>query len=237
MSLNTPVTILLAALPAIALLFYIYYKDKVNKEPISLLLKLFVFGMLIVIPVIIVEQIIDIFISFIPRGSIVSASLEAFICAALTEELFKYLVVKKLTWNYPAFDSTFDGIVYCACVSLGFAAVENVMYALSMGSHVLPYRAVLAIPGHFAFSLAMGVLYSRAKHIDAYNKNVGASYDYKPYLRYALIIPVVFHGFYDFCLMVKYEAFLLVYALFITFMYRYILKTIKVNSRNDRLFL
>ena len=35
-----------AVLPALALMFYVYKKDKVEKEPVGLIVRLFVFGMI-----------------------------------------------------------------------------------------------------------------------------------------------------------------------------------------------
>ena len=238
MAFNVLIIIALAILPALFILFRLYYKDAVNKEPISLLIKLFFFGVLIAIPVYLIEVFVEVYVlSLIPVRSLIYSFLEAFICVALTEEGFKYLAVKCTTWDLPEFDSTFDGIIYCAFVSLGFASIENIAYAYNMGVNVLPYRALLSIPGHLAFSLTMGVFYSKAKQIDKFNKEFTASYDYKYYLKHALLFAVLFHGFYDFCLMVDNDIFLVIYFIFVVFMYVYIFKTIRYNSKNDRLFL
>ena len=49
----------LALLPAIALVVWIYRQDKVEKEPGGLLWKIFLFGVLSVIPAMILEIILD----------------------------------------------------------------------------------------------------------------------------------------------------------------------------------
>mgnify|MGYP001168263589 CR=1 FL=1 len=49
--------ILLAILPPILIAYYIYQKDKYDKEPKSLIIKSFLFGCLSVIPILIFELI------------------------------------------------------------------------------------------------------------------------------------------------------------------------------------
>ena len=45
----------LAIAPGIAICFFIYFKDKYNKEPLGLLLMSFVLGMLSTIPAVIIQ--------------------------------------------------------------------------------------------------------------------------------------------------------------------------------------
>lgn len=53
--------LLLALLPTIVLLIYIYKKDKLEKESRKILRKCFIWGMIIVVPIIALEE----FLSFI----------------------------------------------------------------------------------------------------------------------------------------------------------------------------
>ena len=89
------------------------------------------------------------------------------------------------------FDEKMDGIVYAVCVSLGFAALENIMYLFSNAESYLSVgiaRAIFAIPGHFCFGILMGYYYSLAKF-----------YPKTPKKNKALILvaPIVVHGLYD----------------------------------------
>ncbi|MBQ0028284.1 MAG: PrsW family intramembrane metalloprotease [Lachnospiraceae bacterium] len=188
---------LLAVLPSIVLLIYIYRKDKKEKEPKKLLLKCFILGVLSSIPAMIMEIIIEEFIDgmAIP-GSVLYAALDGFLVAAFSEELCKYLLLKKATWKSPFFNCHFDGIVYAVYVSLGFATLENIMYIADGGLSTAITRFFTAVPGHACDSVYMGYFYSIAKN--AYingDKKVA-----RQNKRLALIIPIILHGIYD-CLL------------------------------------
>ena len=78
--------ILIAALaPVIIILFYIYFRDKYEREPIGLLLMSIAAGALIVLPVIFFEQLISSKNPFLglPEKRIGNAAYDAFLVAAL----------------------------------------------------------------------------------------------------------------------------------------------------------
>ena len=82
-----------------------------------------------------------------------------------------------------------DGIVYAVCVGLGFAAFENLMYVVGVGDWVSTaiLRALLAVPGHYAFAILMGYYYSVYHFVD-HSKKAAAR---------VLLVPIVAHGIYD----------------------------------------
>ena len=51
----------------------------------------------------------------------------------LIEEGCKFFFLYKKTWKNVNFNYTFDGIVYAVTVSLGFAAIENIIYVFNYG--------------------------------------------------------------------------------------------------------
>lgn len=80
----------LALLPAIALVVWIYRQDKVEKEPRGLLWKIFLFGVLSVIPAMILEIILDeVFLVFMDADTLCYVILDNFIGVALIEELLQ----------------------------------------------------------------------------------------------------------------------------------------------------
>lgn len=89
----------------------------------------------------------------------------------------------------PFFDEHFDGIVYAVCVGLGFAAVENISYVFSHDdwASVAISRALLAVPGHYAFAVLMGYYYS-VYHFVNRSPKVAIC---------VLLAPVMAHGIYD----------------------------------------
>ena len=169
-----------ALVPAVFLAWYIYKKDAREKEPARLLVKLAVAGVVIILPVVLVEMLFGGIFTGIFTGAarfgfgevvgdqvalspVVFALyqlLQNFIGVALVEEGFKWLAVRLLTAKNPNFNSLFDGIIYCVFVSLGFAAAENVKYVLSYGFSTAVVRAITAVPGHMFFAVFMGVWYA-----------------------------------------------------------------------------
>jgi Predicted membrane protein len=185
------ILILLAAaiLPAIILGYYILKQDP-QPEPTSLLVKAALYGVGIIIPIFIVETIIQLCL-FGSDGpiSLLGTTIEAFIVAALPEEGFKLLALWLVLRKNPFFDEHFDGIVYAVCIGLGFATIENVGFIFQEGNglSVAISRALFAVPGHYAFAVIMGYYYSLYHFVDRSPRTA----------IYILLIPVVAHGIYD----------------------------------------
>jgi len=193
---------MITIMPSVLLLIYIYKKDKKEKEPMKLLMGCLFMGVILSIPAVILETLEDYVLDAIMTpGSVVYGFLDAFIVAALSEELFKYIFLKKKTWKSKHFDCSFDGIVYAVFVSLGFATFENIFYVFDGGLETAVLRMFTSIPGHMCFSVFMGYYYSKAKMASV----KGNKKEEKSFLSKALWIPVILHGFYDFPLMMEAE--------------------------------
>ena len=184
----------LALIPVIALLVFIYFKDKNEKEPVGLLVGLFFAGLGTIITAVIIELIGEVILNLIiPYDSMVKAVLLAMIVVGPAEEFGKYMVLRLITWKSKQFNYSYDAIVYAVFVSLGFAAIENVGYVFQNGWGTAVLRMFTAIPGHASFAVFMGYFYSKAKY--AYiTKNQSA---YHKYNALSLVIPMVLHGIYD----------------------------------------
>ena len=123
--------------------------------------------------------------------SILGSISIAFFGAAIPEEFAKFFMLWLLLRKNPYFDEKMDGIVYAVCVSLGFAALENIMYLFSNEEAYLSVgiaRAIFSVPGHFCFGILMGYYYSLARF-----------YPKTPKKNKALILvaPIIVHGLYD----------------------------------------
>ena len=229
------ITILLTALLPIAILvYYIYDKDKNSPEPTGQLVKAFFYGILSV-P-------LSLFIS-IPLGAmgvypaeatnILGSISTAFFGAAIPEEIAKLFVLWLVLRKNPYFDENMDGIVYAVCVSLGFAALENIMYLFSNTETFLSVgvaRAIFAVPGHFCFGILMGYYYSLAKF---YPKSAIKN------KILVLIAPIIAHGLYDSILFIINVTpavsgiLLIVFLLFCRKMWKYGSKKIKEHLERD----
>ena len=179
-----------ALLPAVLLWIFIWKKD-LQPEPIGWLLKAVLLGMATVLPLAFLEHGLDI-VLFGPDGkpsTLMGTTVKSFVVAALPEEAFKLLALWLVLRKNSYFDEHFDGIVYAVCVGLGFAAVENVIYVFSEDEWVgvAIARALLAVPGHYAFAVLMGYYYSVYHFVD-HSPKVALC---------ILLVPVMAHGVYD----------------------------------------
>lgn len=205
----------LAILPTILILVYVNKMDYHDKEPLSLLLKLFAIGGVpVVIVALIVELIEDAVLgAMFSQSSLVYYFLEAFLVAAVSEEAAKLLFLKLATWRHKAFDYKYDGIIYAVTVSLGFATVENLEYVFLNGGGLSTAlsRAVTAIPGHATFGVFMGYFYGLAKM----HYVRGEEREYRKARVMCFLVPVLIHGFYDFCCFVGNIFMTLIFLIFI----------------------
>ena len=129
-----PILIAAAVIPAIVLLRFVYKEDRLDKESPGLLLSLVIFGILSTFAAIVTEQIGEAILGILlPQSSTAYNVLLYFVVVALSEEGFKYLLLKKRTWYSGEFNCQFDGIVYAVFVALGFALWENISYVLMYG--------------------------------------------------------------------------------------------------------
>jgi len=215
--------VLLASLaPVFIILFYIYFRDKYEREPLGMLIKALLLGIVIVIPVIFVERFL---MNLSPQfGKVAEAAYHAFVVAGFTEELFKFLGLYLLVWKSSSFNEQFDGIVYAVFVSLGFAGVENVLYVMDGGMQTALIRAITAVPAHAIFGVTMGYYLGIAHRYDELKGS---------YLSRALLIPILLHGIYDFILMVEIGWLLLLFIPYVIVLYFMAIKKIKRLSNSS----
>ncbi len=207
--------IILALAPVFIIAGYIYFRDKYEKEPLRLLLLALLFGALTVLPVSFVEAFLATFASF---GNLLDAAWDAFVVAAFTEELFKFLALYLLIWKSPEFNEKFDGIVYAVFVSLGFAGIENILYVTGNGIETGIMRAITAVPAHAIFGITMGFYFGLAKFYEKERKQFRTK---------ALVYPIILHGIYDFILMTGLAWLTIVFFAFVAYLYISGLKRVK----------
>ncbi|MBK6088140.1 PrsW family glutamic-type intramembrane protease [Ruminococcus difficilis] len=222
---STEIFMVIGLLPAALLLFYIYKMDRIEKEPKGLLVGLFFLGVGATIPTIVVEVLLSILNNGIFFGSFTNEYeylfvdgkvylyefVNNFFGIALVEEGFKWLFMFLLTRKSKSFNCLFDGVVYAAFVSLGFAAAENVMYVFTGGLVTGVLRMITAVPAHCAFSVVMGYFYGKwfiNRNAGALEKNLYQNgvimttpkgFGEGKFLLLSLVVPMAIHGFYDFC--------------------------------------
>ena len=188
----------LALIPVIGLLLFIYFKDRKEKEPIGLLVGLFFAGMATVVTAIIGETVGDLALGAVfSKESVMYQIISAIFVVGFSEELGKFFVLWLITWKNKHFDYSYDAIVYSIFVSLGFACLENVVYVFSNGVGTAIARMLTAVPGHACFAVFMGFFYSKAKYASLTGKKGSSAKN----ILLAMIVPILVHGVYDAILM------------------------------------
>ncbi len=218
--------------PPLVLMYMIYKEDRIEHEPVGLLARIFVLGMLSCIPAGIIESIlISVLDGIMPESNMLYLLIENFLIVGMAEEGVKFVVTKSQTWNNKAFDYRFDGIVYAAVAALGFAFFENIFYVFGDQSmfYVAGMRAITSIPGHCTFGIMMGYYYGQAKYAEKRGNHV----ECRRNLKLAYLIPLLLHGFYDFVLSTGYEILFLVFIVYVIWLDVRAFRKVKEASRND----
>lgn len=199
-----------ALAPSAALLYYFYMRDKYEREPRRCLLKAFLLGGVIVVPVLFVEMVLNVF--DMADSSLLAAGYTAFVVAGLVEETFKYLLFFLYIWKHREFDEMYDGIVYSVFISLGFATVENLAYVLSTGFNTALVRSLTAVPAHALFGVAMGYYLGIAKFAkEKYRRKL---------IWLGFLSPVLLHGVYDFILFSQRFSMLIFFIPYMLYLWR-----------------
>jgi len=111
-------------LPSFLWLCFYLKKDK-EAEPRLLLSKIFLYGGLVTIPTIFIQEFTLNQIQTFYFPSPLSFLITTLFLMAFIEEMSKFLIVKSNILNHSEFNEPIDAMVYMITASLGFAAAEN----------------------------------------------------------------------------------------------------------------
>lgn len=227
--------LILAVGPAVALMRYTYDLDPIDKEPAGLLTKLILLGVLAAFIAGILESVgMDMFglLSGLDQRSLGFSLLSDFVVVGVIEEGCKYLLMGHATWNHPAFNCRYDGVVYAVYTSLGFAAMENVQYGLTYGTGVLMSRALMAIPAHMGFAVLFGILYGQAKSLSVRGHGFGAGIC----IALGYVLSVFLHGLYDSAATLSSYGDEGTFLLVVVAIYAIVFLLVRVAANHDRRF-
>ena len=192
-------TFLFTIVPSILILLFFTLTDRF-KEPKITIITVFFLGFLICLPAGILNQLSY---DFFFNGTDYSKDLTgSFLGPAWAEEILKFSILYLIILKRDEFNEPMDGLVYGVVVSLGFATYENYTYVYEWASTiaieknldflefsylVAKGRSYSAIPMHGLNGAVMGYYFG----LYAFSGN-------KNYLALSLILPYLFHGFYNF---------------------------------------
>lgn len=185
------VLIALAVAPCILIGLFILWRDRMEQEPLNLVVWAFLGGIAAVVPpYFLTTSLQDIMLGGEAINSF-ERIIEAFICIALVEEGSKYFFFRLIVYPNKQFEKATDGIIYSVMIAMGFAMVENMLYVLSdsaNGISIAMQRMYTVVPAHGMFAISMGYYAAHAK-----------TSNYKrSYLLLAIVCATLLHGFYDY---------------------------------------
>jgi RsiW-degrading membrane proteinase PrsW (M82 family) len=150
--------------PGLLWLWYFYRLDRYEPEPLRMIFKVFCSGILLVIPAGIVEHFWRPQMLLALRdGDWRTFLVMAFFGVALVEEGLKSGFLWRLVGRNRELDEPVDGVIYGITLGLGFAALENFLWASMFGFGVAAMRAVVTNLAHASFSGWMGFYLARYK--------------------------------------------------------------------------
>jgi len=202
--------VLFGVLPSLVWLFYYLRKD-LHPEPKKMILKVFLYGMIITIPVFFIQitlsellKQLQIF-SFFNSYPILIDILKWFLVIAFTEEIFKYLAVRLAVLKNKELDEPLDIMLYMVVSALGFAAVENMFY-MFLPIDNISFNSIIKMTITISFIRFIGAtfLHTLSSAIIGYFL-VKSLFDRKKRFRFLVIgisLATLLHGLYNFSIMI-----------------------------------
>ena len=227
------VLIAAAAVPAAALLILVHRADRAEREPPGLLVKLVLMGVVATAIAKALEYAgLGLLNAAFRRQTLLYDLLLYFGVVAFSEEGAKYLLLRRVTWRSPDFNSRYDGVVYAAFVSLGFALWENIGYVLMNGLGTALLRALTAVPGHACFGVFMGCWYAGAKETSRDGRE-----DVSKFMRaMAVVVPALLHGAYDFLAANIHRYSVWLFLAFVSALFALTVRNARRYAREDGIF-
>ncbi len=219
--------ILAAILPALLLCLLMYFLDKYDREAFVPLVLSFALGMLCALPAVGIQW-LAVKAGIEESNHIIFLLINVFIVVALSEEVVKLVVILLYPYRQSFFDEPLDGIVYMMMIGMGFAMVENLIYAQKFGMETTLVRSFTAVPAHAIFAVILGYFVGLSKFVEL---------DKKRLIGKGLLITVLVHGIYDFFLLQEYYDWLMIFGLAVILL-GFILswKLIRVHQKRSPFF-
>lgn len=190
--MNFLISMIIAILPSRILGRYIYKKDP-ERKPKKILIKIILLSIVFTIVAVMLEW--GFRKAYPTSETFFEYLIEYMIGIALVEEMCKFLpaywigIRKNMNHKY-------DAIVYTAFSAIGLATFENILYVLGSENSIgiAVYRMIFAVPGHITDGILMGYFLGIAYEA----KQNGNKGQYHLNKIYSLLIPIIFHGIFDF---------------------------------------
>ena len=219
---------ILAIIPGLVICYIIFRFDKHEQEPKWPLVISFGLGVLSAFPALKLEEYGD-SLGINESGGFGMLLLLSFVVIALSEELMKYIALVAFPFQKRFFNEPIDGIIYAVLIGMGFATVENIIYALRFGTETTIVRAFTAVPAHGVFAIWMGYFTGIAKFKKGNKKftNLGLG----------LLMAVLVHGTYDLFILQQYFDWLILFATVVLIVSGYFAYRLLKEHQNNSPFI
>lgn len=177
--------------PLIAFLIYLYLRYKFTKWSFSLLFKSFLWGMVSIFLVLLVQVAAN-YLELDKLNNIRRILFYALVIMAFFSELGKFFFLKVFVYPKDVFKTPVDGIIFSVMISMGFATMNNILYFINIPDLTVNIaNALTAGPANVIFGVVMGFFIGlgklrRMRYIDSMT---------------GLAAAIFFHALYDFCLL------------------------------------
>lgn len=185
--------LLLALIPALAVLYYYYNRDR-HPEPWQGVATCFILGGMAIFPALAVERWLfsqHLGESLSPRARLF---LDCVLTVGVTEESLKMLVVLVAVFWRRDFDEPVDGLIYGTAASMGFTFAEDWWYYVFEGASWPRAFSAVAHPW-FACFWASSLGWAR---FHPWTRGI-------PFILIGLLCSALVHGIYDFLILVSQE--------------------------------
>ena len=195
--------VIFGILPSLVWLFYYLSKD-LHPEPKRMILKIFLWGTLVTVPVFFVQVGLKILLENADFNPLMTSIIYWFLIIALSEEIFKYLVVRTKVLNNSCMDEPMDIMIYMVVAALGFAALENILYLFAPVDQ-LTLNDLLGRTMLLSFTRFIGAtfLHTLCSAVIGYSVAISCKDQKNKYLEvmFGIITAVGLHGLYNFSIM------------------------------------
>jgi RsiW-degrading membrane proteinase PrsW (M82 family) len=162
----TVIGLILAIIPALVWLAFFYRQDRLEPEPRTMVVGVFLLGILVATAIAtpLIDRVFDVG-SWLFESPFVHLAGGILVVGVIQEGL-KYLTLRLSVYDSREFDERTDGIIYGTAVGLGFATALNVAFVVESGGVDLgtgAIRIVLTSLAHASFGGVVGYFLGRQK--------------------------------------------------------------------------
>ncbi len=181
--LSSALTIIVAILPVPVI--YLFYRRYFSAKPgILHKLEYSIYGVILGLLILLGAAYLG------GPGNFRNNAVMGFLGAALIEKGGAFIFIAALMFRLPPITMALNLTVSAMLLGLGFATMENVIYALALPGPVIAMRLLSAVPLHVLTCGMIGYFLAMARFSGSMRNRCA-------YTGIALVVPLLFHGSYD----------------------------------------